>query len=182
MSGTTPQAEYLSEIVVRMARESDLDALCALVAADPRRRAELNDSLALGLGDDFFLLVAEDAPRSPAHPRVVGWCFGGGCRGQEHKGWGEIYELAARDEGRQQVLAALVSHAARLLDEAAFAGVRADISPDDGVARQVFEGLGFCCLSRAGEAGCRYAFKLPTRRAVPFAPADRQRPAGGAIC
>ena len=110
--------------------EEALDAAVAIIA----------ERLAVASGDDFFTIVAERKDNAA----VVGWLAAGGSRGQEHKGWSEIYAQAAdATTGNTLIDEALLAVALQALTLAQFAGVTTTIDRDDELRVELFDDLGF---------------------------------------
>jgi hypothetical protein len=110
--------------------EEALDAAVAIVA----------ERLAVASGDDFFTIVAERKDNAT----VVGWLAAGGSRGQEHKGWSEIYAQATdASTGNTLIDEALLAVALPALTLAQFAGVMTTIDRDDDLRVELFDDLGF---------------------------------------
>lgn len=92
------------------------------LSTDAKTAAEqiVKERLAIESGDDYFTIVATE----PETGAILGWLGGGGCRGQEMKGWGELYAFATdAGEHTREVEAALVNVALLALKNAKFAGV-----------------------------------------------------------
>lgn len=110
--------------------EEALDAAIAIIA----------ERLAVASGDDFFTIVAERRDTSS----LSGWLSAGGCRGQEHKGWSEIYALATELKSTNTLVdEALLEVALHALTLAQFAGVTTLVDSADDLRVELFEDLGF---------------------------------------
>lgn len=135
-------------VVVRPATIEDAFEIAQLSTGDlPLSDAALDASLeivaerlSIPSGDDYFTIVAEHREQE----RVVGWLSGGGCRGQDRKGWGEIYAYSTeRSLPSTLVDEALVAVAVNALKQAQFTGVTLAVDADDGLRRELFEDFGF---------------------------------------
>lgn len=114
------------EVVVRDARVDDAQSLVALSrrgtdagSGDSQAAHLMRSRLSIEPGDDYFTLVAED--RADGH--VVGWCAAGGSRGQELKGWGELYSFDEVEGADDDVFSALIDVVVERLTQAQFAAV-----------------------------------------------------------
>lgn len=125
----TPVITQLSTSDLPLSEEA-LDAAQTIVA----------ERLAVESGDDYFTIVAE---QKTTH-KVVGWLAAGGCRGQELKGWGELYALSSlTDENSAFVDEALVGVALNALHLAQFSGVTTLVDGEDQPRREMFTDFGF---------------------------------------
>ncbi len=145
--------EYLyddgeKDLRIRPAIIDDAAAITRLSTQDVSLSTEALDAaqhivterLAIASGDDYFTIVAEDSTTD----EVVGWLAGGGCRGQERKGWGELYALssdtAIPGTRIDEVLVAVGLHALR---NAQFTGVTVLLERADLDRIEMFEDFGF---------------------------------------
>lgn len=136
------------ELVVRPAAVGDAESITRLSTQDLQlsdhaleaAQGIVEERLSIISGDDYFTIVAE----RPASSEIVGWLAGGGCRGQELKGWGELYALSSDPLlSGTMVDEALVAVAVHALDIAQFAGVTVLVECDDRMRSEMFEDFGF---------------------------------------
>lgn len=100
----------------------------------------VEERLAIVSGDDYFTIVAERKSTS----EIVGWLAGGGCRGQELKGWGELYALSSDQLiSGTEADEALLAVALAALSVAQFAGVTILLEREDSIRTELFEDFGF---------------------------------------
>jgi len=100
----------------------------------------VHERLTIASGDDYFTIVAERKPTS----QIVGWLAGGGCRGQELKGWGELYALSSDQlASGTEIDEALLAVALNALNVAQFTGVTVLLEREDSIRIELFEDLGF---------------------------------------
>lgn len=103
-------------------------------------RQIVHERLTVASGDDYFTIVAERKPTS----QIVGWLAGGGCRGQELKGWGELYALSSDQlSSGTEIDEALLAVALNALHIAQFAGVTVLLEREDSIRMELFEDFGF---------------------------------------
>lgn len=136
------------DLIVRPALIDDTTAITRLSTGDLPLSEEALDAaqlivaerLAIESGDDYFTIVVER--RDDA--RVVGWLSGGGCRGQELKGWGELYALATDASQPSTIVEeAMLGVAMHALKLAKFAGVTTIVEQDDTMRTELYDDLGF---------------------------------------
>ena len=136
------------DLLIRPATIEDASSIARLSTQDlplseeALRAARLivEERLAIASGDDYFTIVAERTPAS----EIVGWLSGGGSRGQEQKGWGELYALSSDQLiSGTEVDEALLSVALHALRVAQFTGVTVLAERDDTIRTELFEDLGF---------------------------------------
>ncbi len=102
--------------------------------------AIIEERLSVPSGDDYFTIVVED--REALHLR--GWLSAGGSRGQEHKGWAEIYAMEVDPTATNTYFEeALLKVALSALQLAQFAGVTILVDDRDELRRELFEDLEF---------------------------------------
>lgn len=134
----TPDITRLSTGDIPLSEEA-LDAAQLIVA----------ERLAIESGDDYFTIVAERRDNG----RVIGWLAGGGCRGQNLKGWGELYAVGTdATEPSTIVEEAMLGVALNALKLAQFAGVTTLVEDDDTMRSELFEDLGFTTEPLEGSA------------------------------
>jgi len=136
------------ELRVRPAKIEDASAITRLSTqelplSDAARFAAqriVEERLGIASGDDYFTIVAERKPSA----EIVGWLTGGGCRGQEFKGWGELYALSSEQFATNiEIDEALLGVALHALEAARFSGVTILLERADSIRRELLEDLGF---------------------------------------
>ena len=130
--------------VIRTARPDDGPRLCAIGRSlaprpgDDDRDDALPHRLDLPHGDDYFCLVAE------IDRHVVGYLSAGGSRDDDHKSYGELYELSVdpRLVG-VEVLEPLAHAGVARLIEARYGGILVWLGTNDAALTAVLVARGF---------------------------------------
>jgi hypothetical protein len=159
-------AEREPAIVVRTADVRDAGQLAAIrarmLAGDPGGDAFIHH-LEIPHGDDYFCLVAE------ADGDVVGYLSAGGSRDEDHKSYGEFYELAVDTvRAASAVRRELCTEGLEMMVAAQYGGVLAWVDGADALYAAAVTQLGFAPDDRGAPSddGARRYEKvlLATRR------------------
>jgi hypothetical protein len=131
-------------VAIRTARPDDGPRLCAIgrsigTTSGPDDRDDLlPHRLDLPHGDDYFCLVAE------VDRHVVGYLSAGGSRDDDHKSYGELYELTVDPVLATTAVVELLARAGvdRMI-EARYGGVLVWLRPEDAALVSVVVAAGF---------------------------------------
>jgi ribosomal protein S18 acetylase RimI-like enzyme len=139
---------------VRGATAGDAPDLARLAS---RPATEMADRIAVGHGQDHFLVVAVDT----TNHELLGFSAAGGARGQQAKGNGEIYDCHVETRHRRRHVArALIEHVLVELAEARYGAVTCTIEKSNLAGVALASSMGFR-LVEDGPIGGLWRHELP---------------------